>query len=89
MNIGLKRLARMVASIPSTRCLCYKPERLRLSLSLPPTQAKSKLLRSAKKKEMDAPILKHLLADGQLLIYFANAVSTSIGYLWFNPNKHF
>ena len=36
----------MVASIPFTRCLCYKPERFRIiSLSLP-TQAKSKLLRS-------------------------------------------
>ena len=35
-----------------------------------------------KKKEMDAPILKHLLADGQLLIYVANDVSTSIRYLW-------
>ena len=26
-NIGLKRLVRMVASIPFIRCLCYKPER--------------------------------------------------------------
>ena len=26
MNIGLKRLVRLTASIPFTRCLCYKPE---------------------------------------------------------------
>ena len=33
----------MVTSIPLKRCLCYKPE---LCFSLPPMQAKSKLLRS-------------------------------------------
>ena len=39
MNIGLKRLVRMVTSISFTRCLCYKPERfIIISLSLP-TQA--------------------------------------------------
>ena len=34
----------MAASIPLIRCLCYKPECIRLFLSLSPTQAKSKLL---------------------------------------------
>ena len=31
---------------------------------------------------MDAVNFKHLLADGQLLIYVTNAVSNSIRYLW-------
>ena len=35
-----------------------------------------------KKKKMDAPNFLHLLADGQLLIYAADDVSTSIRYLW-------
>ena len=46
VNIGLKEVVRMVTSIPSIRCLCYKPERMRIFLCLPPTHAKSKLLRS-------------------------------------------
>ena len=29
VNIGLKDVVRMVASIPSIRCLCYEPERIR------------------------------------------------------------
>ena len=33
MNIGLKNTVRVGASIPSIRCLCYKPGRFRLSLS--------------------------------------------------------
>ena len=37
VNIGLKNTVSVVASIPSIRCLCYKPKRFRLSLSLPPT----------------------------------------------------
>ena len=42
-----------------------------------------------KKKEMDTPIFKLLLANGQLLIYFADAVSTSLRYLWFWPMFNF
>ena len=43
MNIGLKRLDRMVASIPFTRCLCYKPERFRI-ISLSPYTSKVKIV---------------------------------------------
>ena len=28
VNVGLKDVSRMVTSIPSIRCLCYKPERI-------------------------------------------------------------
>ena len=35
-----------------------------------------------KKKEIDAPKFQHLLTDGQLLNYVADAVSTSIRFLW-------
>ena len=35
----------------------------------------------AKKKDMDASNFKHLLADGQLLIYVADVVSSSVKYL--------
>ena len=31
---------------------------------------------------MDAPNFLHLLADGQLVIFVADAVSPSIRYLW-------
>ena len=40
-----------------------------------------------KKKEMDAPNFQHLLLDVQLLIYVADAVSTSIRNLWFQLTK--
>ena len=39
-----------------------------------------------KKKKMDAPNCSHLQANGQLLIYVADALSTSIRYLWFHVN---
>ena len=35
---------------------------------------------------MDAPNFLRLLADGQLLIYVADAVSTSIRYLWLDDH---
>ena len=35
------------------------------------------------KRKRAAPSFQHLLADGQLLIYVADAVSPSIKYLWF------
>ena len=41
VNIGLKKVFRMVTSIPWIRCLCYKPERIEDIPSLPPTQAKN------------------------------------------------
>ena len=39
----------------------------------------------AEKKDLDAPNFLHLLAAVQLLIYFADAVSPSIRYLWSKP----
>ena len=46
VNIGPKEVVRMVTSILLIRCLCYKPERIIIFFSLPPTKPKSKLLRS-------------------------------------------
>ena len=42
-----------------------------------------------KKKEIDAPNFLHLLADGQLLIYVADYVSTAIIYLWAHQAEYF
>ena len=41
VNIGLKEVVKMVTSILLIICICYKPERIRIFLSFPTTQAKS------------------------------------------------
>ena len=44
VNIGLKQVFRMVASIPLIRCLCYKPERIRPFLFLSPNTSQIKIV---------------------------------------------
>ena len=53
VNIGLKKVVRMVTSIPLIECLCYKPERINKDIGVETTDTNTCLTLSNTKQETD------------------------------------